>query len=130
MIAKPTDFSDPDAYMKLLTIWHNQQNQDAENAKNHDTYATDYTSWMVRNTQSQANGGAIDPPLTMPQRRQYNDDGTVTLTPFTDLKPTVLPPLSVNSTPLTGLVPKGTQVQMTIDQKLDAILMLLNSLVK
>ena len=47
MIQRPTDFTDFTTYSKLLTIWHNQQNQDAENATAHDNYVTAASSWVA-----------------------------------------------------------------------------------
>jgi hypothetical protein len=129
MIALPVWVPGDSSYGVRLSIWHNQQTQDAVNTKNHDDYVTLYNNWIVQNTQLQAYHQPIQAPLTPPQKIVFNDDGTTTLSDFPDLKPTVLPPLVVATSPgITGLVAAGTPAQMTQDQKLDAILVLLNAL--
>ncbi len=91
MIARPTDFSDYQTYSKLLTIWHNQQMQDAENVAAHDNYVTLSQAWLVSAASQSAHSQPIDPKPIVPQKKIYNDDGTVTLMPFSDLKEVFLP---------------------------------------
>ncbi len=91
MIARPTDFTNFGQYSKLLTIWHNQQNQDAENTKNHDDYVTAAQTWLVQADSQRAHGQPLPQKPTLPLCKTYNDDGTITETAFPDLTVPELP---------------------------------------
>ena len=121
MIQRPTDFTDFTAYSKLLTIWHNQQNQDAENATSHDNYVTAALSWITTGISQRDHGQPVPPPPVIPKYVTYNDDGTITYTDFPDLKPAVLPPVTA---------PGGTIVSPPTMDRTDAILMLVQSIAK
>ncbi len=121
MIARPTDFNDIVTYMKLLTIWHNQQNQDAENQKAHDDFVGAAKTWLIQAESQRNHGSPIPDKPTLPQHKQYNDDGTITLTAFPDL---VIPELSVPNAPSTG---SGASTNPPADRT-DAILMLLGKI--
>jgi hypothetical protein len=121
MIARPTDFTDIVTYMKLLTIWHNQQNQDAENLKAHDDFAGAAKTWIVQAVSQLAHGLPVPDKPVLPQHKQYNDDGTITLTAFPDL---AVPELPVPDAPGGG---SGVSKNPPADRT-DAILMLLGKI--
>ena len=62
------------------------------------------------------------PPLVIPQKVSYNDDGTISLSPFLDLKPTVMP---------SNVTTSGSPVAINPPMdRTDAILMLLGQIAK
>ena len=128
MIPLPTNFTDP-SYFNQLTLWHNQQNEDAANQKSHDEYLTNYNNWMEQAQQLQAYGKPLPLVTAPPMKITYNDDGSITSEPFPDLHPEILPPLPNPVQTVSGLSSTAAPAQMTIDQKLDTIIILLNIIV-
>lgn len=126
MIAKPTDYlSDPIKFNEQMKWYHNQLTQDEQNQKAHDQFVLDSASWLVANQQAQDYGRAVTPAPPVPQKVTYNDDMTISYTNFPDLKAPVLQSSIPHQQGLTGLVPTGTPVQLTQDQKLDLIISML-----
>jgi hypothetical protein len=119
MIARPTDFSNFEQYSKLLTIWHNQQNQDLENQRNHDNFLTDSSNWLAVNLSYRDHGQPLTSPPNLPQHKTYNDDGSVTFSSFPDLK---LPQLPISTSPGPIVNPNPPM------DRTDAILMLQNQM--
>ena len=105
-------------YSAALTIWHNQQVQDEQNAKSHDEYQTAAANWQVQNASKLAYNQPLLPPLTPPKKVAYNDDGTTTLTDFPDLAPTVMPVTT----------PSGSIVSPPAMDRTDAILMIVTQI--
>src|ERR1035437_2827632 len=130
MVTRPTIGSDPSTFVLLLTTWSNQQKQDQQNTAAHDDFVEKAKGWVMTNQRQQELGLAIYPPLVIPKKVTYNDDGTISYSDFPDLSLPVLAPLTAPTPNVTGLVPANTKKQLTIDEKLDAILILLESLVK
>lgn len=130
MVTRPTIGSDPSTFVQQLTTWGNQQRQDQQNTTAHDKFVDEAKGWLMTNQRQQELGLAILPQLVIPKKVIYNDDGTITYSDFPDLSLPVLVPLTPPPGGVTGLVPSGIKKQLTIDEKLDAILILLESLVK
>jgi hypothetical protein len=123
MVPFPTNTNNSD-YMKVLTIYSNQQNQAALNLKTHDEYVSRYDSWIKANTNLRDQGLPLQPVLVLPKKVTFEDDGGITYTPFDDLKVTALPPL--NTSPSTGPV---ATTGIPVD-RLDTVLMLLQELLR
>jgi hypothetical protein len=122
MIARPTDFTNFPQYSALLTIWHNQQNQDTENTAAHDNFVTASATWLVATESQIAYNKPTQPAPTPPLMRIYNDDGSVTTKPFTDLTTPVLPTVTAPSS--------GSIVSTPVMDRTDAILMIVNEIAK
>jgi hypothetical protein len=121
MIARPADFTNFDQYLKLLTIWNNQQNQDAENLKNHDNFVADAQRWLVQAESQRNHNQPIPQKPALPVHRVYNDDGTIIMTAFTDL---VLPELLSTGTPALS----GSVVSPPAMDRTDVLLMLVSKI--
>lgn len=120
MIARPTDFNDFANYSRLLTIWHNQSNQDDENKRNHDNFITAANSWLIQAKTQQDHGQPLPPKPPLPRYVNYNDDGTITYTNFPDL----IPPELMTTTPGSG---SGVSTNPPMDRT-DVLLMLVGKI--
>ena len=95
--------------------------QDSENQAAHDNFVTAAKNWVEDAVSQSAHGLPIPEKPTLPQHKQYNDDGTVTLTAFPDL---VVPEMPVPNTPNGGSpVSKNVPVDRT-----DVLLMLVSKI--
>ena len=106
---------------RLMTIYGNQQGQDAENAQHKAAYE-DACKTYLSNYKDQEFLHLPLPSLPqMPQMKTYNDDGTVSYSAFPDLVQVVPPKPGVASG---GIVTTGTLPL----EKIDIAIMLLQQI--
>ncbi len=93
MLSRPTNVFSPD-FSAQLTLWSNQQKQDAVNRKIHDEWLVQAANWILQNEQNRNLNLPIAPAPTLPLMTIYEDDGTVSHPPFPDLRTPILPPVT------------------------------------
>ena len=126
MIAYPTGPPWDDAYKAAQILFHNQATEAAQNQAVHDKYVSDKSNWILQTPTNIALGLQAATPPVMPTQTIYNDDGTVSHPPFTDLTPCELPTMTSGATlgmfpgavPLQGGMTTGEQNIMAICQEI------------
>lgn len=117
-------------YAVQFTLWNNQRTQDAQNKVTHDAYIGAQNFWIEQETSRQDKGLPIDdrPIPVVPMQTIYNDDGSISHPPFSDLKITVLPPpASSTSGSLINTSPPKDRTDQILDNEV-IILILLNEI--
>jgi hypothetical protein len=122
MIQMPTytggDFAN---FGRLMTIYGNQQGQDAENAQHKAAYLDLCKFYPQQYTDAEAVHQPLPALPQMPQMKVYNDDGTVSYSAFPDLTQITVPKPGVASG---GIVTTGTLPL----EKIDIAIMLLQQI--
>jgi hypothetical protein len=108
-------------YQAQLTIFGHQQGQDAENQRVHDAYVDAAKNYIIQYNSQLAAKQPLPAIPQLPQKKTYNDDGTVTFGAFPDLAQ-VVPPAVVE--PPSGTI-ASTNPPM---DRTDAILMLVQEI--
>ena len=106
-------------YMAALTIWHNQQNQDAENQKIHDDFVTAAARWVTQTESQIAYHQPTQAAPPLPVMNIYNDDGTVSPRPFPDLTAPALP----------ATTPSGPVTSPPAADRTDAMMLMLQNII-
>ena len=104
------------AYTNNVMLYHNQAGQVAKNLAVHDAFVQAKANWILQNTQNQGLGLTLSTPPPVPVQTIYNDDGSISNPPFTDLTPAVLP--ETNTAPSKGLFVNAVPLQggMTVGE--------------
>ena len=110
------DFS---KYMVALTLWHNQQNQDAENQKIHDDFVTAAANWVTQTQSQMAYHQPVQAAPPLPVMNVYNDDGSISHPAFPDL---VVPTLPTTT-------PSGPVVSAPAADRTDAMMLMLQNII-